>query len=136
MTSAPHIWVQTSFFQIESGEDEQTNPGIYGRALANWLAEKLKARGEPVQKILSEDWGWCVMLTRKPYPLWIGCSNRDGRTDEWGAFVVAEPNILQRFLGRVDPEPTVARVHKVLQEVMHEVPDATKVWIEENIPRT
>jgi len=25
----PQIWAQTSFFQVEPGEDEQTNPGCY-----------------------------------------------------------------------------------------------------------
>lgn len=132
MNSAPHIWVQTSFFQVDSGEDGLTNPGIYGRALANWLAEKLRSRQEPVQQIISEDWGWCVMLSRKPYALWVGCSNRNGRTDEWGVFVAAEPNFIQRLLGRADAKLAVARVYKLLHEIMHEVPGATKIWVEEN----
>lgn len=132
--SAPQVWVNTSFFRVDPGEDEHTNPVIYGRAFANWLAEKLKARGEPVQEVLSEDWGWCVMLTRKPFALWVGCSNRAGQTDEWGAFVVAEPNILARLLGRVDTKPAVDRVQKTLLEVMHEIPDAKKVWVEPGGP--
>jgi hypothetical protein len=124
------IWVNTSFFKLEPGEDEHTNPGIYGRAFANWLAAKLKARGESIQGVLSEDWGWCVMLTRKPFALWVGCSNRVGRTDEWGAFVVAEANILTRILGRADTGTAVDRVQKILLEVMREIPDAKKVWTE------
>jgi Domain of unknown function (DUF6531) len=130
MMSASQVWVSTSFFRVEPGEDEHTNPGIYGRAFANWLAEKLKARGEAVQEVLSEDWGWCVMLTRKPFPLWVGCSNRVGQTDEWGAFVVAEPNILARLFGRVDTKPAVDRLQKILRDVIHEIPEAKKVWVE------
>ncbi len=80
---------------------------------------------------MAEDWGRCVILTRKPYLLWIGCGNRADRTDEWGAFVTAEPGLFQRFFRTVDPRSAVARLHQVLDEIMHEVPHATKVWSED-----
>lgn len=131
VASSPQIWVETSFFGVDSGEDAETNPGVYGRAFANWIAEQLKARGESVEKIVAEDWGRCVVITRKPYLLWIGCGNRAGRTDEWGAFVVAEPGLLQRLSGSVNPRPAVDRLHRVLDEIMHEVPHATGVWSED-----
>jgi hypothetical protein len=131
MTSLPQLCVATSFFEIEPGEDADTNPGIYGRAFANWIAERLKERGESVEEIVSEDWGRCVIVTRKPYLLWIGCGNRAGRTDEWGAFVVAEPGLLQRLSGSVDLRTAVDRLHQVLDEIMHEVPQATRVWSED-----
>jgi YD repeat-containing protein len=91
---------------------------------------RYKARGEPVEEVLSEDWGWCVMLTRKPFALWVGCSNRAGQTDEWGAFVVAELSILVRLFRRVDTKAAVDRVLKFLEEVMHEIPDPKKIWVE------
>ncbi|MGO8934105.1 MAG: hypothetical protein ACLP0B_00585 [Steroidobacteraceae bacterium] len=131
MTSLPQLCVATSFFEIEPSEDRDTNPGIYGRAFANWIAERLKERGESVEEIVSEDWGRCVIVTRKPYLLWIGCGNRAGRTDEWGAFVVAEPGLLQRLSGSVDLRTAVDRLHQVLDEIMHEVPQATRVWSED-----
>ena len=129
MTS-PQIWVETPFFEIEPGEDEETNPGVYGRAFAHWLAERLKARGESVEQIVAEDWGRCLVLTRKPYLLWIGCGNRADRTDEWGAFVTAEPGLVQRLFRTVDPHPAVARLHRMLDEIMRDVPGATRVWSE------
>jgi hypothetical protein len=131
VTSAPQIWVETSFFEIETGEDQETNPGVYGRAFAHWLADRLKARGESVEQIVAEDWGRCLVLTRKPYLLWIGCGNRADRTDEWGAFVTAEPGLLQRLFRTVDPRPAVARLHRMLDEIMRGVPDATRVWSED-----
>ena len=124
------IWAQTSFFRVEPGEDEQTNPGCYGRELANWLAEKLRSRGESVHEVLAEDWGWCVMLKRSPYLLWIGCSNRAGRTDEWGAFVAAELGVFQKLFRRPDTQPTTDRIQRMLLEIMKEIPGVAKVWVE------
>lgn len=132
MIKSPHTWVQTSFFQVQPEEDHLTNPGVYGRELACWLAEKLESREEPVQRVFSEDWGWCVMLSRRSCTLWVGCSNRNGRTDEWGVFVAAEQNIYQRLVAHVDMKSAVTRVHEVLLEIMHEVPDAKRVWVEDD----
>jgi hypothetical protein len=131
VTSASRLWAKTSFFEVESGEDAETNPGVYGRAFASWIAERLQARGESVEEIIAEDWGRCVVVARKPYLLWIGCGNRAGRTDEWGAFVSAELGLLQRLSGTVDPRSTVDRLHQVLDEIMHEVPHATRIWSED-----
>lgn len=135
VTGASQIWVATSYFEVEPGEDQETNLGVYGRAFARWLADRLRARGEPVEQVLAEDWGRCIVLARKPYLLWIGCSNRAGRTDEWGAFVTAEPGLFQRLFRTVDPCPAVARLHRVLDELMHEVPRAVRVWTEEGSRR-
>jgi hypothetical protein len=131
MTSGPQIWIETTYFKPESGEDQESNPGRYGRAFANWLAERFRARGEPVEQVLGADWGWCVMLRRQPYLLYVGCGNRSERTDEWGAFVEAKPGLWQKLFYRVDDRPVVARVHQVLSEIVREVPQVTKVWTED-----
>jgi len=36
---------ESSAFAVIPGEDEHTNPGVYGKALAQWLAEQLRTRG-------------------------------------------------------------------------------------------
>jgi hypothetical protein len=34
-------WFKSSKFEIEPGEDEEINPGMYGRQLARWLKQRL-----------------------------------------------------------------------------------------------
>jgi hypothetical protein len=75
MKSMPIYWFKSSRFEAEPGEDEETNPRMYGRQLAHWLRERFLALGYPVEDVISEDWGWCVMCQRDPYWLWIGCVN-------------------------------------------------------------
>lgn len=86
----PNHTIKSSAFPIEAGEDADTNPGVFGRSLANYLAAQMQERGWSVKGVLPEDFGYCVMLARKPLLLWIGCGNRGGRTDEWIAFAAAE----------------------------------------------
>ena len=122
MSSTPSIWVRTPFFVVDAGEDAETNPGIYGRAFARWLANEFVARGVPVEEVFGDDWGWCVMLSRKPFRLWIGCANRFGRTDEWGAFVKAEPTLIQRLFRTAEVTPAVNHVYGLLETIMRGVP--------------
>lgn len=39
------ICFTSDLFQIEPGEDEQTNPYRFGKQLSHWLADKLSADG-------------------------------------------------------------------------------------------
>jgi hypothetical protein len=121
----PTYAVTTDCFAIEPGEDETTNPGIYGKQFAAWIAERLRARGEGVAGVVAEDFGWCVMLGSEPVRRWIACGNRAESATEWLAYVVAEPTLLQRLIRRVDARPEVARLSTVLESILREVPNGS-----------
>ena len=56
----------SSHFQIDAGEEQQTNPGVYGFALARWISDRLRDRGLDAKDVVPEDWGWCVAVKTKP----------------------------------------------------------------------
>jgi hypothetical protein len=131
MTQSEQYWVSTPFFTAEPGEEAETNPGRYGRAMARWLAEKLRERGQSVEEVFGEDWGWCIMLSTRPYRLWVGCGNRFGTENEWGAFVEAEPSLLQRARRSTDIRQAVQRVALMVEEILGQVPGTTRSWKED-----
>ena len=71
----PTIMLRSDLFQIDPHEDEQTNPFCYGKSLAEWVRERFVALGYQPEPVIPEDWGWCVMLRRSPYMIWIACGN-------------------------------------------------------------
>jgi hypothetical protein len=82
MPSETEIRFQTDFFKIIPGEDEETNPGCYGKSLALWLVEKLKARHFAIESMEPEDFGWCVTIVCADDPacrIWLLCGNTDGK---------------------------------------------------------
>lgn len=117
--------IQTTAFPIESGEDAGTNPGRFGRAFANYVADQFRARGEPVETVMSEDFGWCVLLGQKPVKKFICCGNRDDRTDEWMAFAVVETGLVRRFFGGVNVGAETERLSRLLGEVVQAAPGVT-----------
>ena len=117
--STDSYWFTSSVFEVEPGEDEATNPQLYGRQPANWLRQGFMALGYPVEEVIPEDWGWCVMCQRDPYSLWVGCVNlqdhanaREGNPPPprelllWNVFATAEVPFFKHAFRR---KPDVAR---------------------------
>lgn len=126
----PSHFVTTDHFKVRPGEDKDTNPGIYGEEFSNWLAEQFRARGEVVAEVVPEDFGWCVLLRASPVRYWVGCGNREETKNEWGAYVVAEPSLVQRLFKRIDVRPEVERLSVVLEAIMRNTPGASAHSIE------
>jgi hypothetical protein len=123
------VTFKSDFFKPIEGEDKETNPGCYGKALATWVAEKLRTRGVPVEDVLAEDWGWLVMVSRNPFLLWLGCGNVDGSPGEWRVFVEAEPSVIQRLFKNVNTVPAKAELELHLAELVQTIPGVSEiVW--------
>jgi hypothetical protein len=122
-------WFKSSLFEIEPGEDDEINPGIYGRQLAAWLRKKLDERGFPVEDILNEDWGRCLMCQRSPFSLWVGVgsvteSETAAKDDVvWHCFAVTEGGLRMRMFGKKNEiEATRAKLDATLQSILRSEP--------------
>jgi hypothetical protein len=123
MISECHV-IRTNAFPIEPDEDAETNPGRFGRAFAKFVADGIRAKGEPVEDIVPEDFGWCVRLGRNPFR-WIGCGNRDGETDEWMAFAVVEAGLVKRLFSKASIAQEKSRLSRLVLEVVRAAPGVT-----------
>ena len=114
--AAPYIkgiWIRSPRFTIDPGEDTATNPGRYGKQLAEWLREKLVEKGYDPEPVIAEDWGWCVMCARETNLLWVGCGNVDengsveatnpprGADIVWHCFVTVERPLFRGWFKKI-----------------------------------
>jgi hypothetical protein len=109
---------KSSAFAVEPGEDEHTNPGIYGKALAQWLSEQLRSRGVPVGEVIAEDFGWCVPVRSKPHSLYVVCASTEGEPNHWRVFAFAEGGFMARLLGKDQSSRSVASLFATLKQVL------------------
>jgi hypothetical protein len=72
---------RSDLFSVAANEDEQTNPFCYGKSLAQWTVAKLTELGYTPEPVIPEDWGWCVVVKRDPFLLWVGCGNESPDVD-------------------------------------------------------
>jgi hypothetical protein len=71
----PALRFRSDRFRIDPTEDEETNPFLYGRSLAEWLRSKLASLGYTPEEVIPEDYGWIVVLSRGSGMLWVACVN-------------------------------------------------------------
>jgi hypothetical protein len=139
MMDERQFWLKSSLFEIESGEDERTNPGCYGKQLATWLRSKLIEKGYNVEELIAEDWGWCVMCGREPFLLWVGCGSvlehgpqldappLRGKDVTWSCFVAAEKPFLRGLFKRMDTTAAVEKLYKQVEGILKAEPAITLV---------
>jgi len=132
------IWFRSTFFEVEPGEDSETNPRCYGRALARWLASALPKDGLPVAEVFPEDWGWCVMVKAAPFRLWVGCGNVDDLATQtlvkasshrqplvWTCIVAAEVPVWRRLFGAPDTTGDVRQLVDCVRRTIASAPNTT-----------
>jgi hypothetical protein len=81
----PFIRVKSAKFPILPGEaDELVNEGMYGKALAEYLINRIEERGYEICGYCCEDWGWWIGLAGFPFLFGICIYGRecdDGHLD-------------------------------------------------------
>ncbi|WP_202840739.1 hypothetical protein [Luteimonas saliphila] len=119
-------WFTSNLFTVEPGEDEEVNPGRYGRQLAIWLKAQLKQCDYSVEPVIAEDWGRCLMLSRDPFLLWVGCGNVDDLAADdptngkitWHCFPAAEVPLFKRLFGKPDTSAALSKLNADLRSIL------------------
>jgi hypothetical protein len=104
-------------FAVIPGEDEETNPGIYGKALAGWLREQLNLAGVAAGSVIAEDFGWCVPVKSPPYSLYVSCAN-DEAADHWQIYIFVEGGLVDRILRKDKSAKLLAQLYATVRRCL------------------
>ena len=138
------FWFTSTLFNVVSGEDKETNPGMYGKELGQWLCIQLEAKGYDRVHLIPEDWGWCVMCSQENFLLWVGCGAVLGNGDDsaylqlpdaqkivWHLFPRVEIpfyNVyahFKRLLGKLDTEQEFEKLRSNVEKILLDEPAVT-----------
>lgn len=125
------FWFISDRFEVEPGEDLETNPGMFGKQLSHWLRDKLDELGYEDPDAFGEDWGWAVTCRSGPYRLMVGCgvfadasvydstrSEPDAGDLLWYVFPVVTLPFRERIKGELTIGPVLAKLEQQLQETL------------------
>lgn len=107
-------------FPPYDGEEEQINPGLWGKGLADFLRDKLRAEGFQAEEPTPEDWGYVVPIGNEDFPMWVGCGRYQEYPDGFLCFIEPHTAFVRRFLKRVDTRERVAELQQALDKVLAE----------------
>jgi hypothetical protein len=118
-----HVEFRSHLFPAYPNEEDEINPGRWGKRLAEFIHEGLKERGFDVIDPGAEDWGWMVEVRNDAFPLWIGCGNIDGEADGYLCFIEPSTLFVRKLLfKKVSTETDVAKVQTALDSILSSEP--------------
>lgn len=122
---------RSSKFPPYPGEEEQINPGLWGKRLAEYLVQKLGAKGIETEEMVAEDWGWYIPVRNEGVRLALCCGHQDGDDDEFLCFTDPSTPIVKRFFKKIDATPQLTRLIEALEQILASDPDIRQiVWTE------
>ena len=125
------VQFRSSKFPPYEGEEEQINPGLWGKRLAEYLVAKLAEKGIVTDEIIAEDWGWYVPVRNEGFPLALCCGHQDGDNDEFLCFTDPSRPIVKKLFRKIDATPQLTRLTQALEQILAADPDIRDiVWTE------
>jgi hypothetical protein len=122
---------RSSKFPPYEGEEEQINPGLWGKRLAEYLVQKLADKGIQTEGVIAEDWGYDVPVKNDGFRLAICCGHQDGDSDEFLCFTDPARPVVKKLFKKIDATPQLSRLTEALHQILAADPDIRDVvWRE------
>jgi len=118
MQSSVHLIFESSAFPPAPGEDEETNPGIFGRGLSEWLAEQLRGAGYEVKRLVAEDFGRLIEVAQLGCKLYVAASSTDDTATEWRVFAFSEFGFFAKLRGAPRGAEAVSKLMGALKGIL------------------
>ena len=122
---------RSSKFPPYEGEEEQINPGLWGKRLAEYFVEKLAERGIATEGMIAEDWGWYVPIRNEGFRLALCCGHQYGDDDQFLRFTDPDKPIVKKLFKKIDATAELTRLTGAMQQILSSDPEIREVvWTE------
>lgn len=126
-----HVEFRSSSFPPYEGEEEEINPGLWGKRLAEYLAAKLAEKGIETEPMAVEDWGCYLPVKNEGFRLGLCCGHQHGDDDQFQVFSEPSSPKVKKFFRTIDATPQLTRLLGALREILAADPAIREVvWSE------
>ena len=118
-------------FPPYEGEQDQINPGVWGKRLAEYWVQQLAENGIKTSEMIAEDWGWYVRVDVDGMKLAVCCGHQYGDPDEFLCFTDPATPIVRKLFKKVDVSAALTTLTQAMQQILSSDPDIRDVkWTE------
>jgi hypothetical protein len=114
-------------FPAYEGEEEQINPGLWGKRLAEYFVEKLKGTEIETEEIIPEDWGWYIPIKNEGFRLAICCGHQNGDDDEFLCFTDPDKPVIKKLFKKIDATEQLTRLVTAMERILASDPDIRNI---------
>jgi hypothetical protein len=126
LKKSPTLEFESSLFTVVFGEDDETNPGIYGRSLAQWLSNQLRVVGVVAGDVKAEDFGWLVPVKSEPYSLFVACSSGE-KSNQWMVFAYIEGGLVPRLFRKDKSADLLESLYATVRRCLEKEPSINRL---------
>ena len=127
------VTFRSNKFPPYDDEQEQINPGLWGKRLAEYLEERLRSMGFETLEMIPEDWGWYLPIKNEGFRLAVCCGHQDGDDEEFLCFTDPDTPVIKKLFKKIDATEQLARLVAALEKILAADPEIRDVeWAEGN----
>ena len=118
-------------FPPYEGEEEEINSGLWGKRLAEYLAQKLAEHGIETEEMAIEDWGCYLPVRNDGFRLALCCGHQNGDDDQFWVFTDPSDPKVKKWFRTVDAASQLSRLLDALRKIPEADPDIREIsWSE------
>src|SRR4051812_22992296 len=130
-TMKTQVEFRSKKFPPYEGEEEQINPGLWGKRLAEYLVQKLSEKGVKPDEIIAEDWGWYIPIPNEGFRLAVCCGHQYGDDDQFLCFTDPATPIVKKLFKKIDATAQLTRLTEAIEQILSSDPEIRDVmWTE------
>lgn len=115
-----HVEFRSDRFPAYDGEEQQVNPSLWGKRLAEFLRDNLRNEGFDTEEPIAEDWGWVVPVANEHFRLWIGCGRYQEYPDGFLCFIEPHTPFVRKLSRKIDTQARVASLQRAIDKILSE----------------
>ena len=115
-----HVEFRSDCFPPYDGEEQEINRDLWGKRLAEFLRDGLRAEGIETTEPVPEDWGWMLPTLNQDFQLWIGCGHYQEYPDGFLCFIEPHEPYIRKFVKKIDTREKVSQLQQAMDKVLAE----------------
>jgi hypothetical protein len=120
---------RSSKFPPYEGEEDEINPGLWGKRLTEYLASELAKKGIDTDEMIVEDWGCYLPVRNEGFDLALCCGHQYGDDDQFLVFTEPSTPKVKKLFRTIDAEPQLTRILDALRKILESDTDIREiVW--------
>lgn len=124
---------RSSQFPPYEGEEEEMNPGVWGKRLTEYLIKKLAEHGIETEEMAIEDWGCYLPIPNDGFQLALCCGHQDGDDDQFLVFTEPSTPLVKKLFRSIDATPQLTRLLDTLRLILDADSEICDIaWSESN----
>jgi len=122
---------RSSKFPPYDGEEEEINPGLWGKRLTEYLAKALAERGIETEEMAIEDWGCYLPIQNEDFPLALCCGHQNNDDDQFLVFTDPSTPKVKKWFRTIDATPQLTKLLDTLNTILNDDPEIHDItWCE------